>query len=266
MRKLPVFEAFRHAAQSTWNNLGFAFHASWPWLVLLLPLNLWAEIRMPEINPPDASGTIPPEQATAILVFYAVAFVSMIIYSSIAVSWHRYVLKDEVPHGAARLRLDSTVWRYVGNTILAVLMVTLLILPLAIVFAIISVILGGMSPLIMTAYLAATVLLALPATYRLSIKLPAIAVDRKGFRFGDAWNATRGNMTQLVLLGVLSFSLVFGLSLVMGAIESVAVRLLGETLGYAFMLLRHLGNWVIAIFTITLLTSLYGFFVEGREF
>jgi len=37
------------------------------------------------------------------------------------VNWHRYILLDEVPHGMERLRLDATVWRYVGNILLIAL-------------------------------------------------------------------------------------------------------------------------------------------------
>jgi hypothetical protein len=35
---------------------------------------------------------------------------------------------------------------------------------------------------------------------------------------------------------------------------------------YVFLLLRQVLAWVVAIFTITLLTSLYGYFVEKRDF
>jgi hypothetical protein len=40
MRKLPVFAALGHAFKSTTDNIGFAFHISWPWMLLLLPLNV----------------------------------------------------------------------------------------------------------------------------------------------------------------------------------------------------------------------------------
>ena len=39
MRKLPVFKALGHAIRSTTENMGFAFHISWPWMLLLLPFN-----------------------------------------------------------------------------------------------------------------------------------------------------------------------------------------------------------------------------------
>ena len=40
MRKLPVIAALGNAFRSTTDNIGFAFHISWPWMLLLLPLNV----------------------------------------------------------------------------------------------------------------------------------------------------------------------------------------------------------------------------------
>jgi uncharacterized membrane protein YjgN (DUF898 family) len=128
IRHLPVTAAFRHAVLSTWNNLGFAFHASLPWLVVLIPLNVWASLSM--TAEPLLPGQQPtPEQMRDALLFYATSALSSVIYASIAVGWHRYILQDEVPLGRQRLRLDATVWRYVGNSFLVILMVTLLIMP-----------------------------------------------------------------------------------------------------------------------------------------
>ena len=40
MRKLPAFAAFGHASRSTTDNIGFAFHISWPWVLMLLPFRV----------------------------------------------------------------------------------------------------------------------------------------------------------------------------------------------------------------------------------
>ncbi len=247
MRKLPVISAFSHALKSTWHNLPFAFHASWMWLLILVPISMWAESRIPTLDPSIDFKNLPPEQMMefqkAALTFYLSMILSMVIYSSIAVNWHRYVLLDEVPMGSARLRLDKTVWRYVGNTILVFLMVVLLIMPLGLVFGILSIIAGGSHPALFAAYIAAVMLLALPATYRLSIKLPAIALEKQGFRFGDAWNASRGNMTQLILLGALAFAAVIAFGFALGSMEGLATRALGQSATWFFMLVRQLAGW-----------------------
>jgi hypothetical protein len=44
MRTLPVLAAFNHVLRSTINNLGFAWHLSWPWMIVIMPLNILAGI------------------------------------------------------------------------------------------------------------------------------------------------------------------------------------------------------------------------------
>jgi hypothetical protein len=266
MRKLPVIPAFTHAVQSTWHNLGFAFHASWMWLVVLVPLNTWAESKLLGIKPPDASGRVPPEQLQAMLLVYLFLFASMVIYSSIAVSWHRYILKDEVPQGTQQLRLDGTVWRYVGNTLLVGLLIGLLTLPPTFLFGMVVAMMGGLHSLVMAAYLTVLALMIVPAFYRLSLKLPAIAVQRQGFRLGDGWHASRGNMLQLLMLGGLTIATVLCVGILLGAVDSFLAALWGDWVTWLFLVIRQLISWVLAIFTITVLTSLYGFFVEQRDF
>jgi hypothetical protein len=265
-RTLPVTAAIGHAFNSTWNNLGFAFHATWPWLVALVPISVYTDTLAAQFVPKDGQTptNISAEQVQAVLLFYGMLFVSILIYSSIAVTWHRYILKDEVPQGMARLRLDWTVWRYVGNTILVALMIVLVMLPIVGL----GVLLAPMfvSPVVPYAIMLSSIALILPIFYRLSIKLPAIAIGEDRFRFGDAWNATRGNMGQLLLLGVLTGGVVLLVSFLSGALEAVLLKTGIDGMNWITAVIRQLVSWVFSIFTITVLTSLYGFFVEKRDF
>ena len=114
MRKLPVFKALGHAFRSTTDNLGFAFHISWPWMLMLLPLNVAINLYL------AFNGMQDPQNLTAqsLLLVVPLAIASIVAYCSIAVNWHRYVLLDEVAEGWQRLRIDSLMWRYIGNAIL----------------------------------------------------------------------------------------------------------------------------------------------------
>src|SRR5439155_22363973 len=96
------------------SNSGLAFHVRWRWMLVLLPINVAGEFY----NFAHASADpekIDPGVAVASFVMLVAAGIA---FASIAVSWHRYILLTEVPEGLARLRLDETVWRYVGNFIL----------------------------------------------------------------------------------------------------------------------------------------------------
>jgi hypothetical protein len=105
-----------------------------------------------------------------------------------------------------------------------------------------------------------------PLFYRLSVKLPAIAVGQPNFRFSDAWNATRGSMFPLFLLAVLTLLLVLGVGVILGAVEAILLRTAISGMEWVAAILRQLVSWVFSIFTITILTSLYGYFVEKRDF
>jgi hypothetical protein len=95
--------------------------------------------------------------------------------------------------------------------------------------------------------------------------MPAVALGRRDFSMGDAWRATRGNswrMLGLLILFVLCMVLIGVLMLAV----TYAFGLLG-TVGLSLAVaIQVMVNWVATILGVTLLTSLYGFFVEGREF
>jgi hypothetical protein len=266
MRKLPVIAAFIHALKSTWHNLPFAFHVSWPWLLLLIPVSIWGDSELPKFDP----LAITPEQQAAMNQFlfktYVSGFVSMVTYASIAISWHLFILKDEVPQGRSRLRFDGIVWRYFGNSLLVILFASLALVPLVLAVSGFGLVVGLSPQGIINTFIAAAALVAIPVTYRLSVKLPAIALGRKDFRFADAWNLTRGNTIQLIGLGMLSVFVALLIGTVFGIVQENIISTAQEFFKWPFLLVRHLVGWVLTIFAITMLTSLYGFFVEKRDF
>ena len=265
MRKLPVFAALGHAFRSTRDNIGFAFHISWPWMLMLLPINIIGNIYL-TLNTEQDPAKFDP------LVFFIVmtmACAGIIAYSSIAVNWHRYILLDEVAEGWTRLRIDGLMWRYIGNVLGIIVLMTLLGLVIGIPLGIITYFtkdLGWLSILIYGLGILGVLGLALVSTYRLSVKLPSIAIGRKDFRLRDAWNSTAENFAQilgLVLLLFLCLLLVGLLMLGINYVSGVSGGIPGLSISLAIQVAV---NWVATILGVTVLTSLYGFFVEGREF
>jgi len=270
MRKLPVFGALGHAIRSTTDNIGFAFHISWPWVIILLPFNVATNLYM-VLNGLETGGEPDPAQ---IGTYFAVAtpliLASIVSYSSIAVNWHRYVLLDEIAQGWQRLRIDSLTWRYIGNFILVALVLVACSIPVGLAIGLVSLLANavlGEELLVVFLVPAFGVLYAFAfvAAYRLLVKMPAVALGRRDFSMGDAWRATRGNSWRmlgllilfllcLVLIGVLMFAVTYAFGL---------LGMVGLSLAVAIQVMV---NWVATILGVTLLTSLYGFFVEGREF
>jgi hypothetical protein len=265
MRKLPVTSALGHAIKSTTDNIGFAFHISWPWMLLLLPLNVGVNLYLVFNGVQDPQKMI--TQAFFLIIPLAIA--STVAYCSIAVNWHRYVLLDEVAEGWQRLRIDSLMWRYIGNAILIGLILIAGGIVAVLVFALVGWVLGAAvgeaSLIVIVPSVLALYAYALVSAYRLAVKLPSVALGRNDFFMGDAWRATAGNFWQI--LGLL---LLFVICLLLVGLAMLLVTyMLGQvgTLGLSVSLAIQVAiNWVATILGVTLLTSLYGFFVEGREF
>jgi hypothetical protein len=255
-RPLPIGAAFRHALESIWYNRRPAFLMSWPWFALIAAAFLVIRIAMPD--PRAAAGAYVASQI-------AVSLLALFAYSSVAVNWHRYVLRDEIPAPASRLRMDDTVWRYFGTMMLILLI-------LIGVFVLITVPLTLIAALAGSAQSAGVLigLIGLPfmgiAFFRFGIKLPAVALGEAGFSLADAWRRTAGNDMRLAGLFCLNI-----LGVVLVSLPLVALRVglsavspgLAETLSFAA---EVIANWFVTMFGITMLTSLYGFFVERRDF
>jgi hypothetical protein len=260
MRKLPVGAAFSHMMNSTWNNLGFAARSQWPWFAIFFAALLVLGFIAYSLAPTGVSSAPEVEFGAANLLLLPVLFLIGLGFSSMAVAWHRFVLLDEVPQGMQKLRIDDTVWRYFGNLMLLGLATIGLILPVLLVFQI--------SPVFAVLALIFYVLMVvLPVIYRLSIKLPAVAVGRRDFAFRDAWEASRGNEWQMVGLTLLMAAVSWGVGIALALVSYLLQAILGPTVGLGLDAVVQVAvNWVLTILGITLLTSLYGFFVEKRDF
>lgn len=247
MRKLLPTKAILHALTSVWNYRSIAARIALPWLPVMLLCGV-AEVYF---APPDAAegeiASLPPVQIASFLV-------SLVAASSMAVSWQRFILRDEVSRG---LRIDAPVLRYAGYSFL-----------LLVAAVIPSVLLAAV-----TLLQPAAAVLALPgvaliggAVTRLSIKFPAIALGEGSFRFADAWKASEGNFWQCLGVFLLSGAITLAGVVVLVLVGSLFGQIngaLGEVAIAAGVVLMQL---FYAIFNASVFTSLYGFFVERRNF
>jgi hypothetical protein len=261
MRHFPPARAFQHAVRSTIKNIRFAWHVSWPWLLVLLPLKIAEQIYVQPVLPhlPETGPT--PDQAAQLFVVLAPLWaVTIVAFSSIAVSWHRYVLRDIVPHGLERLAVDAPVRRYLGNLIL----LTFIIVGLLLVPTTLLVVLGSQQGSILLFPLIA--MLSLMISFRLSLKFPAIALGLTDFRFASSFNLTKGQSGPIALYALLVLAVSVLVAFLLAGIAGTVTYLAPSFAGWLLFPLQMLLDWVMMIFGITILTSLYGFFVEGRDF
>lgn len=262
MRHLPAFAAIIHALNSVRHNLVVAARVSWPWYAILVAVLVAATGFLQSQRTGDPATDLTTELAVQV----AVGAIALFACSSVAVNWHRYILLDEVPvRISSLLRSDDKVWRYFGNMLLLMLILAagaaLIMLPLSIIAG-----LAGAGE----AMAIVIVLIALPfigiGFLRLGLKLPAIALDRRDFSLISSWQVTKGN--DLPIAGVFVLNLLIGMAVALPATLIVALLSLGNAyLGFvASFILEIAVNWFLTLLGITLLTSLYGFFVEGRDF
>ncbi len=263
MKILPVGEAFRHALTSTLKNLPFAFHVSWPWMAIMLPVQaitaFYIVSNFPNFDPKTADEA---QRWQILSANFPAGLLSLLASSSIAVNWHRYILLDEVPQGWQRFRLDAVALRYFGNIILLSLMIGLAAIVPSVAVTTLSYLIH---PIVLVLFV--PIILAMIAyTIRYSVKMPAIALDLNDFKFRDALQATQGNNKQVLGLILLVSLVALGVSL-FSALISYPFSLMGNNLGFLIALaIQFSMNWAMTILSVTMLTSLYGFFVEDRAF
>ena len=191
------------------------------------------------------------------LGFILVIVVAMLTGIWIAVAWHRYVLKLETPTSFIPAFHSDRMLSYFGNSLL----LGVIAIPVALVTSLIagliySGLLGGGMPG-PVAGIILSIIIFLPVVvvvYRLSVILPGAALGEK-VRLGDAWRRTAGSSGAIILLAVVSILAAIVIDLPLMVLGSVP--LLGFAWGAATA-------WLKMMVGISILTTLYGHFVEGR--
>ena len=218
LRKLPVWKTAADSNRVTVRNLGAFIKIAWPWIILLLfgSAALYWHFYDTEQALIAAGGVGSP------LLFYATAVLSTVIGAFVAVPWHRLLLLGEKP--SALLALDRRHWMYAAY---AVALAAALWLPLALPLHSIYQATPDFSAIAIG--LSAPLFLALLAiTTRLSLILPAIALDPEKAQLREIWSITRGNTLRLLVSSVIVF-----LGLLLAVIVAANISVLFDSMNTA---------------------------------
>jgi hypothetical protein len=254
MNKLPPFQTIKHALKAVFQFRNDGIRIGLPWILVLAVMSLID--RSFSVAPDPANG--PANMIIPSPMELGIAALSLVIFSSIAVNWHRYILLDEITASEKIFRLDRPVWNYVGRTLLIMLatLIPVLVLSFAFVTA-----LPNFGPLLAVPFFVAGIYIM-----RMSVALPAIALERKDFDITAALQATQGNNLQFAALLALNGLILFATFLALGIVISV-VGNANLTAAKIFALVLSVPvNLFLSLFSVSLLSSLYGFFVEKRKF
>jgi hypothetical protein len=249
-RQLPILAAFVHMLNSIRHNWRVGARHGLPWIALLTLFKAWS-LWSPQAASPGAEPPISWPDVLALGV-------GVVATSSIALSWHRYILHDEPPTSVPPFRMDALVWRYVGRScfIGAVSIAPLIGIAL----------LSEMTPVALLPIWLALGLAMIVILIRLSTSLVATALGRTDFGLKSALMATRGNMARI--LGLVALTALIEITLLMALALPLAMAQPAPPAWAlpATILLSVPVQLLAVLFNVTLLTTLYGFFVERRDF
>lgn len=190
------------------------------------------------------------------------AFAVALLFSSItglwiAVGWHRYVLLVEVPGAVLPEFHGDRMLAYFGRSLLIALILALVGVVIGVCVGLLTAIAGlrgtGLSGIL---YVAAIFIPALVISFRLCGSLPSAALGARA-GISDAWRMTAGQNGALLTLAVIAAVLSIVIDLPATMIFAPASIASGVWLAIT--------GWIKLLVGISILTTLYGHYVEGRE-
>ena len=179
----------------------------------------------------------------------------------IAVAWHRHVLLEETPEGLVPPFNGGAILSYLWAGIIFSLVLMLVAIPFVMLAAVIvgPIIVADQGLVRGPAALVMLLLVWLPVTfvsYRISPILPSAAIGNR-LPLKEAWYATGTGGASFIVLALASVLVVWGLNVPVGLLAHVSVLL---AFLWAFAV-----QWAVTLGAASVLTTIYGHFVEKRE-
>lgn len=171
-------------------------------------------------------------------------------------AWHRFVLLNEGPNGYLPRWNGAAIWRYVKAGVVVALCVIAVALVGGLVFGGIAAALGmrtGFGAFLLMAPVWVAVILTV---YRLAPMLPSAALGER-LTVKQAFASTAGQTAALLVLALLSF--------VAASVLQFPARFLAMAWVPLGLVWAALAQWISGMVGASILTTLYGYFVEHRQ-
>ncbi|MEO0486794.1 MAG: hypothetical protein AAF092_12890 [Pseudomonadota bacterium] len=196
---------------------------------------------------------------------FVFAFVTMLAFGFvlawIAVSWHRFILLEEYPTGWFPKYRGSETWSYIGRFIILGFVLGLIwMVPGAILMGTVMSTLARTGPTVgVFVTLGAMMVVVAPVMtwlmLRFSAILPAAALG-KPLGIGESWSQTAPHSGLIFRYGL--FYILFGILVQLAATLLLLIPVVGQLLGLFI-------SWFTMLLGLSIVTTVYGVAVEGRE-
>lgn len=207
------------------------------------------------LDAPDTDAAGLPDGTTGGSVFGFFVCVVVVLLTTmfwIVVSWHRFILLEEYPTGFVPQFRSDRIFAYFGRALLLGVLAIVAALPaLFIIMAIIQ----ASAPFGFILFLVFS-LAFMVGFYRFSLILPAVAIG-KPLGLSEAWQATADGSGAIFMLILTSFVFQIVVQIVSALLMFIPV------VGILVVLVT--GMLITPLINVSILTTLYGVFVEKRE-
>jgi hypothetical protein len=247
---------FLHSLRQVFGNLGGALQVSG--VLMLAHFAVLMTIGRPMAADEDSMRQMMMQGQMPWGRIALAALVSTFLWLWIVVGWHRYILLNERPRLVPALRFDRMLG-YFGKSIL----IALILLPLALVLGFVGggiasgMVHGGGNVIPALVVMALVVYVPLATIgMRLGTMLPGAALEA-GVPVFSGWDATRG--ATLTVLGVVVLSVLFA-----AVLDFFGTRIFLNPMSAPALLYELAKQWIIAMVGASILTTLYGHYIEKR--
>ena len=257
-KMMQGWKIFTHSVQMVFGNLGPALRISGLLYLAYIAVNAYFQLTYAEdlavLQRNMQMGHMPMALPSGLLGMMVLNVVVALLTSLwISVLWHRYVLLAEDPDTIIPPLHAGAIGAYLGKTIQLALM-------LAIVGVALGMLLGvAIGPLLGVAAASIIPLLLLGVllylSYRLGLVMPAVALGKQ-LAFKTSWEKTAaasGAIAQLAVIAVV-FAILIQIPSNMNPDATSIVNLV-----YTYVI-----GWIAMMVGVSVLTTLYGIYIEGR--
>jgi lipoprotein NlpI len=249
--KLPLWRTIGQAYAVWETKFPDLVRACWLWMLLMAPVlaiwTIWETFTGP--NPPLAMVT---QIVDEVVMLPALA--------SVAVAWHRLLLRDEDSGPGVYLRLDRIV---AGYAILAFWIGVITLSPIC-VYEMFQIVTGTRAarPDMATLIALLLALIALLIAARLSLALPGIALGRDDVTLRTAWRVSKGNTWRM--FWAYFFCIVPWVTILTFASISVILVAPSRTTSALLLLVQDLLSIPLGMISVGVLSFAYRHFFERR--